>query len=607
MAAGSWSLAEELFAREDPGFVDELRSVHFAERLGDFAPKWLADGRPFARAALFDYLSRPLDCYRHEPLVKRLFKLAEKANDDELMGAFLVALDRSVRRRRQSRPLYKQETFKERAAAEAAVRRWEAEGYENGTVNHYSGWFYASATKTEYAVALPSGTVMPRPPKSQWKKNQSLSAKEQARNERRGARLFTVSTRRYLRRRAWRYFRNIGKSDPARYLRAASLFLTRYTDADADTDFHLLDNWGLVHALFYHSPALVCPAKGWEFAPGKSIADLAAAPRFEDAWAADAPAVFAVLVGANGRAVRQWATAMLRKHHGGWLAAQPAATLLRLADSRDPELSALGFELLEKAADLDAVPIGEWLARLAGDNLDQLTRLSDLLARRLDPARVAQDDALKLAVHRSKPVAALGLSLLKRKPFTESDIPALLTLVQAESAAVRPELARWLRETLSGFGPVRPGWVLEFLDSKHADVRADGWGWLTACPAGDDAAVWHKLIESPYDDVRGPMVAELARRAAGADPDTVRQLWAVVLLNVARGGRYKPGVVGQVVSRLAAHPGEADRLVPLLAVAVRSLRGPEFRAGLAGVVQLVETRPDLEPLIRQRFPELVLV
>src|SRR5262245_40488625 len=79
MAAGSWSLAEELFARGDPGFVDELRRVHFAERLGDFASRWLADPRPFARQALLDYLSRPLNAFRHEPLVKRLFKLAEKA------------------------------------------------------------------------------------------------------------------------------------------------------------------------------------------------------------------------------------------------------------------------------------------------------------------------------------------------------------------------------------------------------------------------------------------------------------------------------------------------------------------------------------------------
>jgi hypothetical protein len=620
MVAGSWSLAEELFARGDAGFVDELRRVHVADRLADFAARWLADPRPFARAALLDYLSRPLNCYRHEPLVKRLFKLAERAGDDEVMGAFLAAFDRTIRRVRKTVARYRSESFTSQAAAEAAVRAWQAEGYEDGNVTRYrSGQCYAYAWKREPVVVMPANTVMPRPADQNPRK---------ARNPRIGDRikawlkgpvtdaeiqrfetkflLFSLPTRRYLRRRAWRYFRLLGKRDAARYVQAAAGFLTRYTDADTDSDIHLLDNWGLTHALFHDSPALVRPAKGWDFAPGRSLADLAPAPYLEAAWAADPPAVFAVLLAAQCRAVRQWAVWMLRRHHEGWLAAQPVATLLKLADHPDPDLSALGFDLLEKAPDLAAVPIEAWLARLDGDDLEKLRRLSDLLARRLDPARVATADALRLAGHRSRPVAELGLSLLRRRTFTAADAALLLPLVQAESAAVRPLLLAWLRDTLAGFGPARPEWVLEFLDSKHADVRAAGWEWLTASPLRDDPAVWHRLVESPYDDVRGPLVAELARRAGGADPDTVRLLWATVLLNVARGGRHKPGVVAQVVARLAEHPGEADRLLPLLAVAVRSLRGPEFRAGLTGVVRLAETNTELVPAIRQRFPELQL-
>lgn len=605
MVAGSWSLAEELFARGDAGFVDELRRVHFADRLGDFAARWLADTRPFARATLLDYLSRPLNCYRHEPLVKRLFKLAERAGDDEVMGAFLAAFDRTVRRARKTIPRTKYEWFSSQAAAEAAVRTWEAEGYSNSYVRNWSGRFYAYAQKSEPVVVMPANTMMPRPPEQARKKDQRIPDGFRQRLEKRHV-LFSLPTRRYLRRRAWRYFRLLGKRDPARYIRAAAGFLTRYTDADTDSDIHLLDNWGLTHALFHDSPALVRPAKGWDFAPGRSLANLTPAPYLEAAWAADPPAVFAVLLGAQCRAVRQWAVWRLRKHHEGWLAAQPVATLLRLADHDDPDLSALGFDLLEKAPDLAAVPIEEWLTRLGGDDLDKLRRLSDLLARRLDPARVTAADALRLAGHRSKPVAELGLALLRRKAFTEADAAGLLSLVQAESEAVRPLLLAWLRDTLAGFGPARPEWVLEFLDSKHADVRAAGWEWLTASPLCDDPAVWHRLVESPYDDVRGPLVAELTRRAGGADPDTVRLLWATLLLNVARGGRHKPGVVAQVVARLGGHPGEADRLLPLLAVAVRSLRGPEFRAGLTGLVALAETRAELVPAIRQRFPELQL-
>src|SRR5438093_1043382 len=96
--ANSWLLLEELLERGDPAFVTELRKVHDAERLGGFADRWVADSRPWARQFLFDYLDLPLNAYRHEPLVKRMFKLAEKASDHALMGRFLVAFDRSVRR-----------------------------------------------------------------------------------------------------------------------------------------------------------------------------------------------------------------------------------------------------------------------------------------------------------------------------------------------------------------------------------------------------------------------------------------------------------------------------------------------------------------------------
>ena len=49
----------------------------------NFAARWLADKRPAARRMLIEYLSLPLNAFRHEALIKRLFKGAEKAGDDE--------------------------------------------------------------------------------------------------------------------------------------------------------------------------------------------------------------------------------------------------------------------------------------------------------------------------------------------------------------------------------------------------------------------------------------------------------------------------------------------------------------------------------------------
>ena len=93
---GSWPYAEELYQPGDPLFVAELRLTD-ADRLGNLAARWYADPRPEARLLLLTYLDQPLNSFRHKALVElRLFKLAEAAGDDEVMGWFLAAFDRSL-------------------------------------------------------------------------------------------------------------------------------------------------------------------------------------------------------------------------------------------------------------------------------------------------------------------------------------------------------------------------------------------------------------------------------------------------------------------------------------------------------------------------------
>ena len=602
MATGSWTLTEELFQRGDASFVAELRGVHAPEQLGAFAAKWFADKRPFARRAIFEYLALPLNCYRHEPLVKRLFKLAEAAGDDELMGAFLVAFDRTIRRVRKTITRSKYEQFNNRTAAEAAVRSWETLGFQNATVNVYSGGVYAYASKP-VEVLMMANNRMPQPDERNRKRAEMLGDWQRQRIERKHL-LFSLPTRRYLRRRAWRYFRSMGKTDPARYVRAAAKFLVRYRDDDVDSDIHLLDNWGLTHALFHHCPALRRPAKGWEFLPEKGLGDLAFAPRLETAWPLNPELVFELLLEANCRTVRLFAVWLLQTKLKDWFKKRSVMTLLKLADHADPDVSALGFDMLEASSELSEVPVEEWLLRLDGDDLEKLARLADLLTRHLDPSRVSLGDAVRLAAYRSRPVAALGFAILKSKKVALADAPALLALARADCESMRPEIALWLRGTLTAFGSVDPAWILEFLDSNHADVRLAGWAWFRVSAAKKLPAVWHKLMESPYGDVREWLAGHLSEVLEATDTDTLLFLWATVLCSIHRGGRQKPGVVSQIVTRIAKDAADAPKLLPLLAVAVRSLRGPEFRAGLAGVVMLSETKPELAASIRRQFPEL---
>jgi hypothetical protein len=575
---GSWTLAEQMLERGDSAFVDEIRSIHDPARLGDFAPRWFSDTRPEARRLLLEYLDRPLNAYRHEPLVKRLFKLAEKAGDDVVMAHFLVLFDRSVRRTRRRRYRFDR----------ATRQNW-----------------------TEETIAVPRGTVMPR-------SDQALRYRQLEAAGREPLRLFSVHTRYYLRRRTWRYFRKLGMQHSDRYPAAAIEALARFTDDDVVDGLELLDNWGMVHLLFHECPALKARANGWTVARGHALAELTPAPAYAAVWQVSSEPLLDLLLRARCRPVRQWTIQMLQRHHPDALAQLPLSRLLALLAHEDPALAALAAEGLRKSPALAVLTLEQWLGLLDTANPLTLDVLCELMIARLDPATVTLAQAVRLAMSRPLPVAQLGLAWLRSKqPANVDDCRAILGLAEAEAAPIRAELIRWARSVLGASPEFQAAWVLELLDSRHVDVRMEAWAWFQAEPrAHNDVALWQRLLESPYDDLRLRLIGVLedvvARGkalpidASQLDPEMIRFLWASVLLNIHRGNRSKPFVVRQMVRRLERHPEEAARLLPILAVALRSVRGPEWRAGLAGVVQIVDRCPEVEPAVRSTFPELQL-
>jgi len=636
--APSWPQLQELLRDGDPAFVDELRQIADADLLGALAGPWYEDRRPASRRLLFDYLNRPLNAYRHEVLVKRLFKLAERATDDEVMGRFLVLFDRSIRRARRRRRHSEWQTFESRDAALALVRRWEAEGADNASLYEWNDRFHVYGRWTGEMIRIPRETEMPRGRIKEYRdyrgRIQTVSdliirlrmretpppdpkdLPQPYREKLKHFRLFSVHTRHYLRRRAWRYFRKLGKQQPERYIPAVANLLKLYEDPDVASGLALIDNWGLVHILFHHSPVLIAKANGWTLAEGRTLAELHPAPMYEALWRAAPRALIDLLKEARCRPVRQWAIHLIRAEHGAALAALPLDELLGLLAHEDAEVVTLAAEALRQASGLEGVTLDRWLALLETPNPAGLEILCELMATKVRPEQLTLAQVVGLAGSRPLPVARLGFTWLRsRKPQSDQDCRALLGLVEAEAEALRPELVRWAREVLNGSPLFQAGWVLEYLDSRHADVRAEGWAWLQQEPrARDDVQIWQRLLESPYDDVRLSLVADLEQRVAqgdpaaaaqaALDPELVRFLWASVLLNIHRGGRTKPVVVQQMVRRASRRPEEAPLLLPILGVALRSIRGPEWRAGLAGVVRLVEQHPELEGPMRQAFPEL---
>jgi hypothetical protein len=633
---GSWPYAQELYARGDPRFVAELRRITDADRLGPFASRWYADKGPAPQGRLFDYqdqpltprqlllayLDQPLNAFRHEVLVKRLFKLAEAAGDDEVMGRFLVAFDRSLRRVLKKRMVTARQIVPTRNEAEELVKQWRAQGYQasylanwglNAEGRYVEQGFNVYRHWLTDVARVPDHTTLWRPEKA--KQHGPCPITEEDRQALEGRRLFSVATRRYLRRRVWRYFRKLGKQHPERYVLALAGALRCYRDDDAGDGLALIDCWGLMHALFHHSPVLMARPGGWTLAPGRGLSELTPAPFCEPLWQAAPRTLLELVAEARSRAVRQWAVQMIRRNHAGLLRELSHEELFGLLAHHDVAVASLAAEVLRDIPDLAVLGVDRLLRLVEDPSPETLEVVCDLLAAGLGPQRVTLEQAAHLAASRPLPAARLGyLWLQARPPTNEAECRTLLQLAEAQAEPLRPEMVRWARSVLGASPSFHSDWVLEYLDSRHADVREEGWQWLeTEDRVRDDVEVWRKLLESPYDDVRLKLIGTLEKRTKGGpsrletarlDDNLLRFVWASVLLNMQRGGRTKPVVVSQLVRRLEQRPAEARSLLPILAVALRSVRGPEWRAGLAGVVTLVDRNRDLRPLVAELFPEL---
>ncbi len=571
----NWDRLRRLFQAGALEFVDVIRQHTHADSLGAFAKTWFEDTRIEARRLLFAYLECPLNTPRHEALVKRLFKLADAGGDDEVMARFLVALDRTIRRRRTTKQRYN-------------YRRRAYEEYES--------------------VITPPDTVLSRDDRTYSGMWYSQNREQFTQ----GRLLFSVPTRNYLRRRAWRYFRKLGRQQPDRYIPAVCTALKLYTDADVPDGLALLDNWGLVHILFHHSPTIESKPTGWRVAPNGTLWRLQPDPMFRKLWLQSPEPIFDLLVNAQARPVQMWARQMLQRHFPDRLNKLTLAELLAWLNSPSALLNELALELLERRGGLESVPIEQWLKLAEGARTELLDRICEIITRVVKPEQVSFAEAVRLAMQRPVPLARLGRALLTgKKPRTDDEVKAVFGLRDAEAEPLRTELVKWACGVLSERQDFDPLWVLEFLDSRFEEVREIGWEWLqTDARAREAVQVWQRLLESPYDNIRLRLVGMLEERAKETEmlakftPERVRFLWATVLLNIQRGSRAKPFVVRQIIDRLSANPDEASELLPIVAVALRSVRGPEFRAELAGVPCFVARNPTRKPLVEAVFPEL---
>lgn len=570
----SMLLVREYFDQQDDRFVEELRKVYEAPSLGALADQWKTDRRPWAREQIFYYLSHPLDRPGHNVVVKRLFKHAEKTGDDALMAVFLNLFDGLIRRERRTRYFWDG-----RNAQSYQVLVAPRNGLTPGAVFEYTSW--------------------------DGKKHVYLRQSA-------GDRLFSNRTRYYLRRRTWRYFRHLGFQRPQDYVKAVCRALVRYRDEELEQGENILDSWGLVHICFQYHDALDIGPTTINLKEGRSLAELSPAPRFLELWQEPAAfdELFTLVQEANCRLVRVWAMEMLRREHKPRFAELSADDILKLLDHRHEEVVQFGAEVLEQSAGLETLPLDVWLKLTETKNVMALEIICDAMAQHVTSDRLSLEKCVQLACNKATPVARMGMKFLKHRSIHTADQRRTLAgAAHAECSAVGEELAQWALGILGHDEVYDRDVVLEFFDSLLPEIRRAAWAWLTPeRTAYNDPGLWSRLLETPFDEVRLQLVDALEARSRlpGADANDLTPLWSSVLLGVHRGGRHKSKALRQVSDALMQKPERAETLLPVLAVAVRSIRGPEFRGGLAAVVAAVQARPELEQEVSKHFPEVKL-
>lgn len=577
---GQMLLAEEYFSSQHDGFVLALRNVSNGKTLASFTDRWKNDPRPWARLQMLEYLQHPLDCQGHQPVVKRLFKHSEGRKDHELMAAFLASFDVLVRRQINT------------------VWRWDRNyrsGYQEdvlSTPRDVIPLFSADRRSSD----LPFGGRMAQPPGARIPK---------------GAKLFKHTTRHYLRRRAWRYFRYLGHQQPQAYVAAIIPALVRYTDDDLQLGENVIDSRNLLKICYGESTALEFGKSHVRVKEGQTLGDLTPAPSYPELWqqADVAPILFGLISRARSRFIRTWASELLQREHPTFVPS--CEDLLKLLEHEDTELQQFGSQLLQSAPWLGTLPVTDWMKLLQTRNDEALQRICDVFVKQVTPDRFNLAQTIDLACFQPVPVARVGLKFLReRKIESATDRTALLALTDAKCPAVAGELTAWALGILGTKAHYNGDQIIRFFDSIRPEIREAAWTWLIAdSPGLRDPVLWSRLIETPFDDLRLRLIDHLQRqeKLPTAEADSLTPVWRSVLLGVHRGGRQKSKAVKQIAQAIQAEPVRAETLLPVLAVAVRSVRGPEARAGLAAIASVMATRPELTGMVQQHLPELKLL
>ncbi|MFS8071053.1 MAG: hypothetical protein ACMG6S_32190, partial [Byssovorax sp.] len=306
--------------------------------------------------------------------------------------------------------------------------------------------------------------------------------------------------------------------------------------------------------------------------------------------------------------VRVFTIGLLERDYAAVLRSVKVTRLKGLLRSPHDEVQIFAARLLRTATGIESLTVEEWLSFLRIDNAMALPLICELCVKHLLPARLSLAQCVELACARPAPVAEVGLRWARQKPIAgDADLVAILGLARAEAPRVREEAITWVTELLEQKESARDEHLRDLLDARHADVRALALALFMRAPRfRESTLLWAALSESPYDDVRAFLVRHLKERESTFAPETLRHVWVTILLGVHRGGKSRRAALRQIAERVARRPADASSLLPLLGIALRSVRPAERRTALAAVGRAAYLTPALRAAIARELPELTL-
>ena len=578
-------MLEEYFSSEHEDFVGLLKEFQSDKYLASFVMRWIADKREWTRQQVIEYVAGDLNLPGHEVVFKRLYKYHLAMNDHDILGAFMVALDRMVRRARVTSRRYNWQTRDS----------WTTESFRAKPNKSVKDVYGRTRTHThrgkDYTYPLPD-----------------------IRNERDNV-LFSHRTRNYLRRSVWRYFRHLSYRDPHAYVSAMGKALVRYKDEHLETGEAIIDNWSLMHACYFHHDAIDFSPTHTNVVEGRSLNELSARPYQPAAWQTDEAAgiLVEILLEASSTLVRIWALELFKQYHSKSIGKIAIETLIRMMSSPDPNVQQFAAELFEEHPKLPTLTVAEWLSLLETSDPSLLSKLCQVMRKHVAEQRLNNEQLIQLACAQQDPVSTMGFDLIKARHASQPlNATELGRLSQCQCTTQANRIAIWSLNQISA-SDYDSDHVIDFFDALLRPTREAAMSWLAQedSPGFNDAKLWAQLMESPFDDIRIELIELLEQRTCRQQNpkynESVTPVWVSVIHGIHRGGRTKPKAIRQIGRKIRQQTDEADNLLPVLAVAFRSIRAPEMRSALTTVVQLANESPQMKAKVASHFPELEFV